>query len=721
MPKQDEDLENFLKNVDEISTLVREMNSSNESRQKKAIEDSDLLLASWTEKEPLRTRLNRTVINTKSSQQETAPTDLKNDSEMSSENFMRILEKDAESRAERRRKNEALANDLELKARGNEAYACGDYETAVLCYTEGLQKLRDMSVLYTNRAQAYIKLLKYEEAISDCDWALRCDEKCIKALIHMGRANQALKKYTEARGCYQRILDIEPDRAALVKYYVTQVDLEEKKDVQEKGARDEFEMGKEEAVSVHLLLEKLKKPEQIPMYYCGGLELLSRAITDCTGQTLFRLNDGFSVVSGNGSVRRCLCSTGAFSEELSVSVLKLWIAVCRGNEENQRFLLQSTVEKDCMVQLLASESAGVRNQCLTLLSLFMQDEYGCRLLIGQLDLQRLVKNLMNCLSDEDSSTEHVLSLLGTLAAEEQFRILLREDFTQLFVPPFVKYLRNITSANRNRLPSLISVLFSMTADRMICGEIAQSKECWEAFIIAMDCCLHCEYKEELGALLELMIKLSVGPSPAVPDLAGSIARRCIALLSHPDGRIITRSAGVLSMVLPQSHDATHDAVKGGIVKKILKLLKVSGQTTTRYCIKTLAVCTATSQQAREELLKLDKRLRNVRGLLAGVGEVEAGNAALCLGHCVDVPGAAAALLGTSVVLQLLRLAAGNTGNAENTGNIGNSRKSGRGGSAQQNAAVTLGKLCKADLRHRVELRELHGLEILHSCLQQEAS
>lgn len=42
---------------------------------------------------------------------------------------------------------------LALKEKGNEAFVRGDYETAILCYSEGLEKLKDMKVLYTNRAQ----------------------------------------------------------------------------------------------------------------------------------------------------------------------------------------------------------------------------------------------------------------------------------------------------------------------------------------------------------------------------------------------------------------------------------------------------------------------------------------------------------------------------------------------------------------------------------------
>lgn len=42
---------------------------------------------------------------------------------------------------------------LALKEKGNEAFVKGDYETAILCYSEGLGKLKDMKELYTNRAQ----------------------------------------------------------------------------------------------------------------------------------------------------------------------------------------------------------------------------------------------------------------------------------------------------------------------------------------------------------------------------------------------------------------------------------------------------------------------------------------------------------------------------------------------------------------------------------------
>ena len=60
-----------------------------------------------------------------------------------------------------------------------------------------------------------------------------------------------------------------------------QVDQEEQREEQERHAWEEMERGEEKARRVPQLLEKLSRPDQIPLYYCGGLQLLAQAITDC--------------------------------------------------------------------------------------------------------------------------------------------------------------------------------------------------------------------------------------------------------------------------------------------------------------------------------------------------------------------------------------------------------------------------------------------------------
>ncbi|KAG1951568.1 tetratricopeptide repeat protein [Pimephales promelas] len=695
LPDSD-DIERFLRNVDQIDELVKELKSNDISCQEKTFAKVDQFISSLEEVEQCKTTINKTVIN-KHPSSENLPQNIQNGSNQNPENFLRTLEKDAEERRHGRKMREEKAN--ALKEQGNEAFTQGDYETAVKFYTEGLEQLRDMQALYTNRAQAFIKLKRYKEAISDCEWALRCNNKCIKAYIHMGKSHLALKDFPQSRICYQKILEIEPQRETMVKAYLRQVDLEEKVALQEKAAWEELQAGTGQAMAVAELLKKLDRPNEIHLYYCGGLELLSQAIKDCTGQTLFRLNNGFIIINGNNIVRSCLSqnSKDPYAVDLCMSVVKLWRTVCSGNEQNQQLLMECPVTRQHIVQMLGSPECEIQRESLELLSLYSQTQHGRDVLIDNLDLCQTAENLVSCVC-RDTSSVTALTVLEDLAAVNKFKIQSREIFTAVFALPLEHLLSNMT-VDYNILASVISVIGTMALDNVINKNLAGRKEFWRCSLQAMERCVACECRSVLYPLLGLMINLASNPSQVVQEYAVLASSRCLDLLSDSSGGIITRAAGLLSVLLPMSSDATQEVVRKGIVKKLLKILKVGGEMSSRYSIKALTVCTASIPQACEELVKLDKRLHTLRKLLGGIDELVVGNAALCMGHCLEVDGAASGLLGTDCVPLLLRHTAGDAKRA----------------AVRQNAAITLGKLCKIEPRHMNELRELHGLEILHSC------
>ncbi|KAM6932165.1 LOW QUALITY PROTEIN: tetratricopeptide repeat protein 12 [Lycodopsis pacificus] len=702
-----QDLESFLKKVDKISELVKDLNSSDVEVQQKAIETADCYIAALDE--PCRTIVNKTTINTKPPLQ----TSLVKTCTQSHPIF---------------------------KDKGNEAYAQEDYETAVKYYSDGLAELRDMQPLYTNRAQAYIKLGKYKEAISDCEWALKCNERCC----------QALKKYKESRNCFEKIVEIEPEMEKMVKEYLTQVDLEEGRESQEMNARQEFDKGEGNDTRVPQLLEKLARPGQIPLYYCGGLEILSQAVTDCTAQTLFRLNNGFSIISSNDTVRSCLLqeTTDPDSQELCASALKSWRVICCGNDENQKMLMTFPLTRQSMVHLITSEHVAVQEECLELLNVYSRMPHGRLLAIDNLDVPMLVRNLMACISKPKQQQNTAVNILENFAAENKFCIQLRDVLTDSVILPFTTLLRNISESNRHVLASLISAIGCLARDDVICHSFAHDPECWKAIAVAIvsiitdwslciekykhlfielnsdastwikkynttvyQCgicllslqrqCSACEYKEVIYPLLGLIIILSAITSPIIQERAVSLCNCCLGLLRDSDGGVITRATAVLSTVLPQSPEAVQHVIQGGAARVMRLLLKGTGQTATKYAIKTLTVCTAASHLAREELVKSDKKLSILRNLLASSDEMVSGNAALCLAHCLELEGIGSTLLGTDVVLLLLRHAAGD---AKRT-------------AVRQNAAIALGKLCRSEPRHMNKLRELHGVEILHSCLK----
>lgn len=78
----------------------------------------------------------------------------------------KALEKDINDRGKRRKADKKIAE--EYKEKGNKYMKEGDFEKAVLWYSEALEKCKDMKVLWTNRALAWIKLGYFKKAIKDC-------------------------------------------------------------------------------------------------------------------------------------------------------------------------------------------------------------------------------------------------------------------------------------------------------------------------------------------------------------------------------------------------------------------------------------------------------------------------------------------------------------------------------------------------------------------------
>ncbi|NXR85864.1 TTC12 protein, partial [Hypocryptadius cinnamomeus] len=694
------DFQRFLRRVDDVTNLLQGLKSPDSAVQEKAIAETEKRLREQgasreeEEEEESRTTVNRTLINTSV---RAFPSEIK----AGLNGFLAALEKDAKERAQRRRRNEQLAN--ALKEQGNEAFRAGDFALAIQRYSEGLQKLRDKQELYTNRAQAYLKLHEYEKAISDCEWALKCNKKCLKAYFLMGKAHLALQHFTESRQCYEKMLQIDPQKENLFKECVNEARLQEKRLREEQRAERELQAGSVAALSIQELLHSISSPGHHIPYYTGAIRLLAGALNSCTGQTFFRTNNGFSILR-NEAVRGAFCagSKSPAEVELCVSLLLLWQAACAGNEENQRLLLAQPEVGAQLPELLSRGTAQIQRETLALISLYSEHEGGRRLL-GRQDLSRWLQILMAFVKCTDARADSAMNILSDLAGEERFQTQCRATLSTGVLPLFTQLLVCARQVQQAALARAVAVLGSLCADVGLRAQLAQSRECWQACLELLDGCPDASpgYQQCVFAVLGLMMNLLLESNGTIQDFAVPISGRCLALLSHQDGRIVTRATGVLSRVLPASPSAVEEVVKGGVVKKMLKFLKAGGQLTSSYAIKTLAICTKSSTRAQEELLKGDKRFQVLLRLLQSGDELTVGNAAFCLSQCLLLPGAASSLLGSSVVQLLLRQAGGDALRS----------------SVQHNSAIALGRLCVAEPRHIHQLRKLNGLAILNSSMK----
>ncbi len=161
------------------------MNSTDAEKVKESFQKSDKLIENLTDKnaeievDGVTTRIgfNKTQINKSNkhnNNNEQKSVNSNDGAESNQEAFLKVMEQDANERYERKKAAQKKAD--QIKELGNEQFKLKNYEKALEFYNEAIQTIRDNQVLYTNRAQVYIILKKFNDAISDCDWALRVNQ-----------------------------------------------------------------------------------------------------------------------------------------------------------------------------------------------------------------------------------------------------------------------------------------------------------------------------------------------------------------------------------------------------------------------------------------------------------------------------------------------------------------------------------------------------------------
>lgn len=103
---------------------------------------------------------------------------------------------------------------VRTKEEGNAAFKAKDYKKAIDLYTEAVQldaTNKDMnSKILNNRAQAYISLKEHDNAINDCNEALRLDPSYVKAQKIRAKAHGASGNWEEAVRDYKAVAESNP-------------------------------------------------------------------------------------------------------------------------------------------------------------------------------------------------------------------------------------------------------------------------------------------------------------------------------------------------------------------------------------------------------------------------------------------------------------------------------------------------------------------------------
>uniref|UniRef100_H0WSQ7 Protein unc-45 homolog A n=2 Tax=Otolemur garnettii TaxID=30611 RepID=H0WSQ7_OTOGA len=101
----------------------------------------------------------------------------------------------------------------QLRKEGNELFKCGDYEGALVAYTQALglgATVQDQAVLHRNRAACHLKLEDYKKAETEATKAIEKDGGDVKALYRRSQALEKLGRLDQAVLDLQRCVSLEP-------------------------------------------------------------------------------------------------------------------------------------------------------------------------------------------------------------------------------------------------------------------------------------------------------------------------------------------------------------------------------------------------------------------------------------------------------------------------------------------------------------------------------
>ncbi|MCD7450489.1 Hsp70-Hsp90 organizing protein 3 [Datura stramonium] len=103
----------------------------------------------------------------------------------------------------------------EAKAKGNAAFAAGNFTDAVRHFTEAINLSPTNHVLYSNRSAAYASLNKFSEALADAEKTVELKPDWSKGYSRLGAAQLGLHRYNDAVSAYKKGLEIDPSNEVL--------------------------------------------------------------------------------------------------------------------------------------------------------------------------------------------------------------------------------------------------------------------------------------------------------------------------------------------------------------------------------------------------------------------------------------------------------------------------------------------------------------------------
>lgn len=225
----------------------------------------------------------------------------------------------------------------EFKIQGNDAFSKNQFEKALKLYQKAIDKDPNQPTYYTNKASVYIKLEQYQNALIECQNALKNKPDNIRALV---RASICCTKLGDLTKAFDYLEEAEKHT--------------DQDQAMKQGFKDV-----EEAKNNLKDFEKFEKDNNFPQ----ALYYIDQLLAKCDGCWNFKIKK-IETLLKNGDLAKCeeLCMYLMQKQNNDHAILKYWMAKCiyysGRTEESERLL------RECLQQNPDDHSSKFLLKCI---------------------------------------------------------------------------------------------------------------------------------------------------------------------------------------------------------------------------------------------------------------------------------------------------------------------------------------------------------------------
>uniref|UniRef100_T1IUT2 Uncharacterized protein n=1 Tax=Strigamia maritima TaxID=126957 RepID=T1IUT2_STRMM len=648
MAEDDEDLDKFLQEVDQIGTnIVKDLNSDCAPIREKALNSADLKL-----NECGRIKYDRSVINHDAFKQDFDPPgmslpQLPPNDPRSQEIFMSEMEKDVAKRAKRRARSENEAKMfIEI---ANEEFKLGKYEEAIDSYSKAIRLVRDSSTLYNCRAEAYLKCGMFDDALTDCDNVLFFCENDLKAILVKAEVLFKLENFDEAIFWFEKAVNLYPLEREMIKKLISDVKQAQEKFQKEESVLELVKTGDRNLCQIEECLNKLEDENRKIQFFHEECLTLAKLITN--GENEFEI-------------------------ETWEALIDVFDAGVKQNEDNQIvvFCLDNFTYQ--LRKVLADKTTN-SIRTLNFLHTLSCEGSGRQILVNNIDSSWLLKTLMQNSSKPSGIGKMSISILNNMALDEKSK--LESSFDKVLLPKFRSLLCEL-----NTNTTLISYFGNLAISDTHRAKLVKEEEFGPvAFPLWYTGNQELMDSEVIDAILVLVVNLSKDQLPdCITSQMKGLIQQLVLLLKSKQLQT-SRVYLILSRVVTSFEGAIKILLNLNFLPHLVEIIQGEETPLTGHAVRILVSMTRISKKsqkmAAKNCLYLLKHLKSPNESIVG-------NTALCLTHCLAVPKLSSYLTQTDIMDILLSVI----------------KKEGASENIKKNAGQLLAKLANAETEYKVD-------------------